>query len=206
MTRKSNAPSKQLGSATTESNAAGASRLGSPATGGQPGTPWYAFNDFVIHKSGVARVTRLALSVGTLRGPRERVGSFSGDGVIVSTPTGSTAYSLSAGGPIVVPGVACILITPICPHSLAVRPLVVPADADVRIQSIDRSEELVLTVDGQEVRPLGPDDVVLVERSELAVALVRLPDGSFFSTLRRKLGWAIEAERNAEQRTEPDAE
>lgn len=156
---------------------------------------WYAFNDFVIHKSGVARVTRLGLSVGTRHGERETVGSFSGDGVIISTPTGSTAYSLSAGGPIVVPGVQCILITPICPHSLAVRPLVVPADVDVRVGSVDRSAELVLTVDGQEVQPLDPDDEVRVRRSDLAISLVRLPEGSFFATLRRKLGWALEMER-----------
>ena len=162
--------------------------------GAAPGSPWYAFNDFVIHKSGVARVTRLALTVGTPHGEREQVGSFVGDGVIVATPTGSTAYSLSAGGPIVVPGVDCILITPICPHSLAVRPLVVPGNVDVRVRSIDRSEELVLTVDGQEVQPLSPDDEIHVERSDLTISLVRLLDGSFFSTLRRKLGWAIEAE------------
>ncbi len=158
---------------------------------------WYAFNDFVIHKSGVARVTRLGLSVGTRHGERETVGSFSGDGVIVATPTGSTAYSLSAGGPIVVPGVQCILVTPICPHSLAVRPLIIPADVDVRVRSVDRSEELVLTVDGQEVQPLDPDDEVRVKRSDLAISLVRLPEGSFFTTLRRKLGWALEMEREA---------
>lgn len=162
--------------------------------GANPGSPWYAFNDFVIHKSGVARVTKLALTVGTPHGERETVGNFVGDGVIVSTPTGSTAYSLSAGGPIVVPGVDCILITPICPHSLAVRPLVVPGNVDVHVRSIDRSEELVLTVDGQEVEPLDPGDEVRVERADLTISLVRLLDGSFFSTLRRKLGWAIEIE------------
>jgi len=156
-----------------------------------------AFNDFVIHKSGVARVTRLSLSVTTGDQPPDEIGSFVGDGVIVATPTGSTAYSLSAGGPIVVPSVECILVTPICPHSLAVRPLAIPTDAVLHIQSVDRSEDLVLTVDGQEVYRLAPDDVVEVGRSQRSIALVRLPGATFFKTLRRKLGWALDGSNHS---------
>ncbi len=163
---------------------------------GTVGPSVHAFNDFVIHKSGVARVTRLRLDAEAADGQKEEVGSFSADGVIVSTPTGSTAYALSAGGPIVVPGVPCILATPICPHSLAVRPLVLPATATLEVTSIDRSDDLVLTVDGQEVHTLGPKDRVRLWRSEHTVPLVRFSWNTYFSTLRHKLGWALDGTKS----------
>ena len=147
-----------------------------------------ALNDFVIHKGGVARVTRLSLSVGLSNG-HDEIGSFSGDGVILSTPTGSTAYSLSAGGPIVVPEVACIIVTPICPHSLGLRPLVIPAEDSVEVTPLDRTAELVLTVDGQFGVDLGAGDSIRVKRGDITVQLVRFPGQTFFSTLRRKLNW-----------------
>ena len=103
---------------------------------GNAGDAQVALNDFVVHNSGAARVSRLDLFVGH-DGGSDEIGSFSADGVIVSTPTGSTAYSLSAGGPIVAPGVDCILVTPICPHTLAVRPLVLAADERVIIREVD---------------------------------------------------------------------
>jgi NAD+ kinase len=132
---------------------------------GEGGDRFMALNDFVVHKAGVARVTRLDLWVHEA-GSRQEVGSFSGDGVIISTPTGSTAYSLSAGGPIVVPDVPCIVVTAICPHTMAVRPLVIRPDQEVRIRSLQRDEETT-------------------------VPLVRFDGQSFFTTLRRKLGWAV---------------
>jgi NAD+ kinase len=147
-----------------------------------------ALNDFVVHKGGLARVTRLSLSVGLANG-HDEIGSFSGDGVILSTPTGSTAYSLSAGGPIVVPEVPCIIVTPICPHSLGLRPLVIPAEDTVEVTPLDRTAELVLTVDGQFGVNLGAGDAVRVERGAITVQLVRFPGQTFFSTLRRKLNW-----------------
>ena len=151
----------------------------------------HALNDFVIHKAEVAaRVTRLDLWVeGGIR--REEIGSFSGDGVILSSPTGSTAYSLSAGGPIVHPTMECLVVTPICPHTLAVRPLVIPADRKVTIRAADDDQDLILTVDGQEVRGLGHGEAVRVEKGDQQVQLVRFPGQSFFSTLRRKLNWAV---------------
>lgn len=149
-----------------------------------------ALNDFVVHQAGVARVTRLDLFVGEGE-EREEVGAFSGDGVVLATPTGSTAYSLSAGGPLIVPTVECIVVTPIAPHTLAVRPLVIPAGEVVTVHGIDREEALVLTVDGQVGRRLEDGDRVRVRRSEVKVSLVRLPEQSFFSTLRRKLNWAV---------------
>lgn len=154
------------------------------------GRSFLALNDFVLHKAGVARVTRLDLSVG--RGAHvDDIGSFSADGVILATPTGSTAYSMSAGGPIVVPSVECIAVTAICPHTLAVRPLVVPVDARIRVRAVDRPEDLVLTMDGQDAEVLRGGDSVVVERGEVEIPLIRFPGQSFFDTMRRKLNWAI---------------
>ncbi len=158
--------------------------------------PFLALNDFVLHKSGVARVCRLDLSVGE-GDDRDEIGSFSGDGVIVSTPTGSTAYSMSAGGPIVEPGVDCILITPICPHTLAVRPLVLGATERITIHEVKPSEDLVLTVDGQQAVRLEPGDRVEVGQGHVRVPLLRFSRYTFFSTLRRKLNWALQSPSGA---------
>lgn len=149
----------------------------------------FALNDIVVHTSGAARVTPLVLGVGS-GSDREEVGSISADGIILATPTGSTAYSMSAGGPIIVPEVDCIVVTPICPHSLAVRPLVIPASKEVSVRSLDPHADHQLTVDGQVERALAPGDTVVVSREDHPVRLVRLPGQTFFGTLRRKLNWA----------------
>lgn len=148
--------------------------------------PYVALNDAVLHKGGFARVIRLAVYVGP---EREEVGLYTADGIIIATPTGSTAYSLSAGGPIVTPSVDCILATPICPHTLAVRPLVVPATTTLVVEVAPPVEELMLTVDGQEGEPLQAGDQLVVRRGTATVPLVRLPGYGFLSTLRRKLHW-----------------
>jgi NAD+ kinase len=148
----------------------------------------HALNDFVLHQVGVARVTRLQLSVGA-EGEEEKLGSFTGDGVILSTPTGSTAYSLSAGGPIIQPRMECMVLTPICPHTLAVRPLVISAAERIRVSSLDMVP-LVLTVDGQEGREVEEGGAVVVEKGDVVIHLVRFPGQSFFTTLRLKLNWA----------------
>ncbi|HUF75954.1 MAG TPA: NAD(+)/NADH kinase [Longimicrobiales bacterium] len=153
------------------------------------GDNFFALNDIVVHTSGAARVGPLTLHVG--RGAdREEVGSFAADGVILATPTGSTAYSMSAGGPIIVPAVACILVTPICPHSLAVRPLVIPADEVLSVTSLDPDTDHQVTVDGQVERGLEASESLVVAREEKPVCLVRLPGQSFFRTMRTKLNWA----------------
>jgi NAD+ kinase len=149
-----------------------------------------ALNDAVLHKGGVARMIRLAV-----RADGEEVGSYSADGIILATPTGSTAYSLSAGGPIVSPSVNCIIATPICPHTLAVRPLVLPAEETVTVDVLTPSGELLLTIDGQEDAELAPGDRVVVRRAPWPVRLVRFPGQTFFSTLRRKLSWGDLVER-----------
>ncbi|MGH7505155.1 MAG: NAD(+)/NADH kinase [Longimicrobiales bacterium] len=160
---------------------------------GNSGDSYVALNDAVLHKGGFARVIRLAMFVGK---EEQEVARYSADGVILSTPTGSTAYSLSSAGPIVVPSVDCILATPICPHSLVIRPLVVPASTLITVEAVSATEELMLTVDGQDGESLGAGDHLLVQRGEPTVPLVRFGDQNFFSTLRRKLNWGIEhAER-----------
>jgi NAD+ kinase len=149
-----------------------------------------ALNDLVLHKGGVARVVRLEMSVGP-DDMLDSIGSFSGDGVILATPTGSTAYSLSAGGPVVVPWMDAILVTPISPHTMAMRPLVLSGESRLTLHTFDRADELVLTADGQEAVPLGPGDRVVVRKGERRVRLVRFPGQTFFQTLRRKLNWAL---------------
>jgi NAD+ kinase len=149
-----------------------------------------AVNDVVLHKGGVARMIRLAV-----RANGQEVGSYSADGIILATPTGSTAYSLSAGGPVVAPSVDCIIATPICPHTLAVRPLVLPAEETVSVDVLTPSGDLLLTIDGQEDAQLAPGDRVVVQRAPSRVRLVRFPGQTFFSTLRRKLGWGDLVER-----------
>ncbi len=146
-------------------------------------------NDVVVHSTGAAQVLLLDLLVGP-QDDLDEIGSFVGDGVILATPTGSTAYSLSAGGPIVVPEMNCFLVTPILPHTLAVRPLVVPGNEEITVTALDRREPLFLTADGQEGGPVGHLDRVVVRMGTVRVRLVRLPGHSFFATLRQKLSWA----------------
>lgn len=157
--------------------------------GGETRERYLALNDFVIHKGGMARVTRLSLLVGSGKATEEIV-RFRGDGVVVSTPTGSTAYSLSAGGPIIAPAMGCILVTPICPHTLAVRPLVIHAKETVRVNGVDPDGSLVLTVDGQAGTELCAGESVIIQQAAARVHLIRFPGQTFFSTLRQKLNWA----------------
>jgi NAD+ kinase len=161
---------------------------------GEAEATFVALNDAVLHKGGFARVVRLAMYVGP---DRQEVASYSSDGIILSTPTGSTAYSLSAGGPVVDPSVECIIATPICPHTMVVRPLVLPATSEIVVEPLSPTSELILTVDGQDGAGLRPGDRLVVRRGDAVVSLVRFAGQSFFSTLRRKLHWALE---HAEQR------
>ncbi|HSJ06358.1 MAG TPA: NAD(+)/NADH kinase [Longimicrobiales bacterium] len=154
-----------------------------------------ALNDAVLHKGGFARVIRLTVHVGP---DDQEIGTYTADGIILSTPTGSTAYSLSAGGPIVVPSMECLIATPICPHTLVVRPMVLPMDTEVTVTPLAGVDEVILTVDGQDGAELRPGDRLSVRRGEPTVALVRFPGQNFFATLRHKLHWALEyADRGA---------
>jgi NAD+ kinase len=154
-----------------------------------------ALNDVALHKGGVARVIRVNVLI-----EGENVGPYSGDGIIVATPTGSTAYSLSAGGPIVVPGVEAMVVTPICAHTLAIRPLVVPASYEIVIEPIDGwGDDLLISFDGQTGSTLVAGESVRVQRSEHPVCLVRLSHDGFFSRMRQKLHWGDLSEREVQR-------
>jgi NAD+ kinase len=163
----------------------------SVAAGGASGERLRALNDVVLHKGGFARVLRMRVSVNG-----EEIGVLAADGIVISTPTGSTAYSLSAGGPIVVPTVESILVTPIAPHTLSVRPIVLSADATIVVQPEDAPEEVLVTVDGQVGASFGAGHSLSLRRSPHRVTIARFPGTSFFGTLRRKLGWGGLAERD----------
>jgi NAD+ kinase len=144
-----------------------------------------AVNDVTVHKGGVARVIRVNVFI-----QGDNVGPYSADGIIVATPTGSTAYSLSAGGPIVVPGVEAIIVTPIAAHTLAVRPLVVPATYRIVIEPIAGwSDDLLVSFDGQTGTTLAPGESVEVRRADHRVCLIRLGGDGFFGRMRQKLHW-----------------
>lgn len=145
----------------------------------------YAVNDAVVHKTGVARLITMRVY---LEG--EEVGQYSGDGLVVSTATGSTAYSLSAGGPIMHPSLDALLATPICPHTLAVRPLVVPGGRRVSVEVVSESDgQTVVTMDGQVGSPVAKGERVEVRAAEEPLRLIRFAGDDFFNVLRRKLRW-----------------
>jgi NAD+ kinase len=146
-----------------------------------------AFNDVVITRGALSRIIELSVTVGG-----EFVARFNADGLIVASPTGSTAYNLSAGGPILHPAVDALILTPIAPHTLSNRPVVIPASAPVLVAPTarDPDQEVILTLDGQIGLTLKPGDTVEVARSDTPVRLVKSPTHSYFDVLRRKLKWA----------------
>ncbi len=141
-------------------------------------------NDATINKSALARIVEMEVKVsGTL------VSNFRADGLIVSTPTGSTAYNLSAGGPIIYPTMGAMLLTPICPHMLTNRPIVLPDDVEVEITIATQRQEIFLTLDGQEGLPISEHDLVCVRKSPTTVLFVQSPRKDYFQVLRKKLKW-----------------
>lgn len=159
-------------------------RLALEATVGE--TTAFSLNEFVIEKGVLARLIELKTWIGEVP-----VSSFWGNGLIVSTPTGSTSYSLSAGGPVLHPSLEAIVITPICPHSLSQRPLVIPADQQVCVQVAAEHADIILTADGQTVQYITPEDRVTIRRSDRRVRLINLQGLSFYELLRRKLDWNV---------------
>jgi NAD+ kinase len=152
---------------------------------------WFALNDVVLHKGGFARVLHLSVSANG-----DPVGTYAADGIVFSTPTGSTAYSLSAGGPVVVPTLESIGLTPISPHTLAIRPLVLAADTELRVHTDDGPDELLVTVDGQVGTTFAIGETLVVRRADRHAQIVRFPGSTFFSVLTRKLGWGGLADRD----------
>ncbi len=141
-------------------------------------------NDAVINKGALARIIDLET---TING--EYLSTFRSDGLIISTPTGSTAYNLSAGGPIVYPSLHTIIITPICPHTLTIRPIIIPDDVKIRALLKSRDEEVTLTLDGQQGFTLKFEDVVEVGKAEGRILLIKSPYRHYFELLREKLKW-----------------
>ena len=146
-----------------------------------------ALNDIVITKGALSRIIDLAVAIDNQPVMRVRA-----DGLIIASPTGSTAYNLAAGGPIVHPATDALLLTPIAPHMLTNRPLVVPSSVEMRVQAAQGSsnDELYVTIDGQFGHPLQPDEVVHVDAAPRPLRLVRAAMRSYFDVLREKLKWS----------------
>lgn len=141
-------------------------------------------NDVVINKGALARIIDLAIYI-----ENSHVTTYKADGIILATPTGSTAYSLSAGGPIVHPGIPVTIITPICPHTLTNRPLVVSSEMKVEIKVTTQEPDTYLTLDGQIGVRLKTGDLIEVKRTDTSVKLIKSPFRDFFSILKTKLMW-----------------
>ncbi len=153
---------------------------------GRPVREWDALNDVVVAKGTIARMADY-----TVRLDDQLVATFRADGVIVSTPTGSTAYNLAANGPIVMSNVNAMLVTPICPHLLTIRPMVMPGDSTIAITVEGVPNQIVLTVDGQEAVDLVLGDEVRCCKSAYSVRLLRLRPNGLFNVLRSKLKWGV---------------
>ena len=148
-----------------------------------------ALNDIVIKGGTISRTARLYLSING-----QEVCDYLADGLIVSTPTGSTAYNLSANGPIISPTIDAITITPICPHTLSVRPLVIQADEKIEVKTDKNSELIYVTADGQDSGKLEKQEKISIQKSDKFANLVLLksPENNFYSILRKKLNWGIQ--------------
>ena len=147
------------------------------------GDVFYALNDAVITRGGYARLIQVDAYVN-----RQEYASFTADGIIAATPTGSTGYSLSAGGPIVAPEMNCVIITPVCPHSMMHCPCIVPADAEIRfLLHPDREQTAELQIDGRNMGSLSAGDEICVTGAEKKIRLIRLHSYDFFGLMRRKL-------------------
>jgi len=141
-------------------------------------------NDVVLSKGTLTRMVQMEIRIN-----RQFVTGLRGDGLIISTPTGSTAYSLSSGGPILNPAVHAVILTPICPHTLTNRPIVIPQDARIEIFISSREEGAMATFDGQVGISLRHEDMIEVSASDHYAKLIRFPERTFYEVLRKKLKW-----------------
>jgi len=148
------------------------------------GKVYYCLNDVVINKGALARMIKCAIWI-----DEKAIATVRADGIIISTPTGSTAYSLSAGGPIIQPYIPAIIIAPICPHTLSFRPMVISLKSRVKIQLLTAGEEVFLTLDGQRGDLLKKNEVVEIKSSNLELSLISSPKRNYFDLLKDKLGW-----------------
>jgi len=141
-------------------------------------------NDVVVNKSALARIIEIEAYLN-----EQFLNLFRADGLIVATPTGSTAYNLSAGGPIIFPSMSAVVITPICPFTLSNRPIVVPDDSMIEVRLMTDNEEVALTLDGQVGFPLQAGDRAVIRKSKTSFNLVQPPSRNYFDVLRNKLKW-----------------
>lgn len=151
---------------------------------GEPSATYVVLNDVVMTKGALARIIELEVSV-----QQEYVTTYRADGLIICTPTGSTAYGLSAGGPILFPSMRAVVLVPICPHTVTNRPLVLPEDVTVQVILVSKDEVVYLTLDGQEGFRLGQHDLVEVRRADREITLIVSPKKSYYEILRSKLKW-----------------
>ncbi len=152
--------------------------------------PGWALNDVVVTRAGAAGLIALDVTVdGTA------LNRYRADGLLVATPTGSTAYSLAVGGPIVMPGSAVVLVSPIASHSLTMRPVVLPSSSVIDVRVYHGPTSCVLALDGRTVASLGVGDIITIRRATHAIRLVTLPGQHYFKTLRNKLAWGVEPQK-----------
>ncbi|WP_456402789.1 NAD(+)/NADH kinase [Hydrogenimonas sp.] len=142
----------------------------------------YSFNDIVISRPSISKMVTIDAYI-----DKKWFNTYYGDGLIVSTPTGSTAYNLAAGGPVTFPLTDAYILTPICPHSLTQRPLVIPADFEIEIK-VPQMESLAI-IDGQEQYDFGPDDVLTIRKAPIGARLIHRIERNYFDVLREKLSW-----------------
>jgi NAD+ kinase len=145
---------------------------------------YLVLNDVVINKGALARMIQMETTVNGVY-----LNTFRADGLIISSPTGSTAYSLSAGGPIVSPAVKALIISPICPHTLTLRPIVLPDDVTVEVTLLTEHEDVMVTLDGQVGQPLHYRDVIAIRKARGSIRLILSPDKDYYQVLRQKLWW-----------------
>ena len=151
---------------------------------------FHALNEFSITQGTLSRLLMLKTKVGN-----RKLANYRSDGLIIATPTGSTAYSLSAGGPIIHPSIRAFIVTPICPHSFTHKPIVIPDTKGMEVLVASDYDMMILTIDGQQSVSLKHKDVIHIKRDGFA-EFIRLPNENYFLTLRKKLGWGEKIEQN----------
>lgn len=151
----------------------------------------FAFNDFVIDKGHVLTMIKIRTYVDD-----DYFNTYRSDGLIIATPTGSTAYSLSAGGPIVCPNLQVIVISPICPHSLSARPVVLSDSQTVQIDCTELNSDVSLIIDGQNRIPLGKAEKINIQKADFSLRIVRFKGDTFFETLRSRMNWGLDVRGN----------
>jgi len=153
----------------------------------------FALNEIVIEKGGLTHMVQVKTWMSDAP-----ISSFFGNGLIVATPTGSTGYSLSAGGAVLHTSMEALIVTPICPHSLSLRPVVVPGNQTITVRVIAEHTDMMVTADGQTVAPLPPGETVVVRQAPYKVRLINLQGLSFYDLLRRKLDWSLDRRESRE--------